>query len=130
MLLYDKREVAHLAHWASAADLGRLPSLGEAAGARLARGAIAGLGMLIVGALLLTDSQVKCGSKVMQPGETCTATRKGITTERIYDEQRSYNHRIGMYTTAGGPVVLLVCGAGLVIAVRKRRARALASEQA
>jgi hypothetical protein len=97
---------------------------------RFGIGVIAGLGMLIVGALLLSDSQVKCGSKVMQPGETCTTTRKGITTERTYEEQRSYNRRIGMYTTAAGPVVLLVCGAGLVIAVRKRRARALASGQA
>ena len=98
---------------------------------RFGIGVIAGLGMLIVGALLLTDSQVKCGSKVLQPGQTCTTTRKGVTTERTYEEQRSYNHRIGVFTTAGGPVVLLVCGAGLVFSVRKRRsARALASGQA
>jgi hypothetical protein len=97
---------------------------------RFGIGVIAGLGMLIVGGLLLTDNQVKCGSKAIQPGQTCTTTRKGVTTERTYDEQRSYNHRIGVFTTAAGPVVLLVCGAGLVISVRRRRARALASGQA
>jgi hypothetical protein len=92
---------------------------------RLVIGLVAGLGMLIFGGLALMDSSVKCGSKVMQPGDTCTSTRKGVTTQRTYDEQRSSNRRIGVIMTAAGPVVVLVCGAALVGAVRKRRSRAL-----
>lgn len=88
---------------------------------RLVIGVVAGLGMLVFGALALTDSAVKCAENVMQPGDICTTTRKGVTTERTYDEQRSENRRIGLIMTAGGPVVVLVSGAFLVGAVRKRR---------
>jgi hypothetical protein len=88
---------------------------------RLAIGVIAGLGMLVFGALALADSAVKCGDKVMQPGDTCVTTRRGATTERTYDEQGAQNRRIGLIMTAGGPVVALVSGAFLVGAVRKRR---------
>jgi hypothetical protein len=98
---------------------------------RFGIGLIAGLGMLIAGALILSDGAVKCGSKVIQPGQICESTPKGITTTRTYDEQRSYSRRVGVIMTAAGPVVVLVCGAALVGSVRKRRAaRALASGQA
>jgi hypothetical protein len=90
---------------------------------RLAIGLIAGLCMLVFGVLALTDSTVKCGGDVMSPGDTCTTTRKGVTTERTYDEQLAANRRTGLITTAGGPVVALFCGALLVGAIRKRRAR-------
>lgn len=92
---------------------------------RLAIGVIAGLGMLIFGGLALADSSVKCGDKVMQPGDVCKSTRKGVTSERTYDEQRSYNRRIGLIMTAGGPVVLVVSGAFLAKSVRKRRSSAV-----
>jgi hypothetical protein len=88
---------------------------------RLAIGLIAGLGMLVFGGLAMTDHSVKCGDKVMQAGDVCKTTRKGVTTERTYDEQRSYNRRIGVIMTAAGPVVVLVCGAFLVRGVRNRR---------
>jgi hypothetical protein len=88
---------------------------------RLAIGVIAGLGMLVFGGLAVTDDTVKCGKKVMQVGDSCTSTRKGVTSERTYDEQRSYNRRVGVIMTAAGPVVTIVCGAFLVNAVRKRR---------
>jgi len=89
---------------------------------RIVIGLIAGQGLLVVGALNLSDTAVKCGSKVMQPGGVCTTTRKGITTERTYDQQQSYNRRIGVFSTGGGLVVTVVCGALLVGAVRSRRA--------
>jgi hypothetical protein len=92
---------------------------------RLAIGVIAGLGMLIFGGLALADSSVKCAEKVMQPGDVCTTTRKGVTTERTYNEQRSYNRRIGLIMTAAGPVVLVVSGALLAKSVRKRRSSAI-----
>jgi hypothetical protein len=88
---------------------------------RLGIGIIAGLGMLVFGGLALADDTVKCGKKVMQVGDSCTSTRKGVTTERTYDEQRSYNRRVGVIMTAAGPVVTLVFGALLLNGVRKRR---------
>lgn len=91
---------------------------------RIVIGLIAGLGLLVVGALALSDTAVKCGSKVMRPGTVCATTRKGVTTERSYDQQRSYNRRIGVFSTGGGLVVTVVCGALLAGAVRRRRADA------
>jgi hypothetical protein len=81
--------------------------------------------MLIFGGLALADSSVKCADKVMQPGDVCKSTRKGVTTERTYDEQRSYNRRIGLIMTAGGPVVLIVTGTFLAKSLRKRRSSAV-----
>jgi hypothetical protein len=89
---------------------------------RIVIGLIAGVGLLVVGALNLSDTAVKCGSKVMQPGTVCTATRKGITTERTYDQQRSYNRRIGVFSVGGGLVVTVVCGALLAGTIRRRGA--------
>jgi hypothetical protein len=89
---------------------------------RIVIGLIAGLGLLVVGALNLSDTAVKCGSEVMQPRGVCTTTRKGITTERTYDQQQSYNRRIGVFSTGGGLVVTVVSGALLAGTVRKRRA--------
>jgi hypothetical protein len=86
--------------------------------------------MLVFGGLALADNSVKCGAKVMQPGDICTTTRKGVTTERTYDEQRSSNRRIGVIMTASGPVVALVSGAFLVGSVRKRRSRAVPARPA
>ena len=91
---------------------------------RLAIGVIAGLGMLVFGGLALADNTVKCGDKVMQVGDSCVSTRKGVTTERTYDEQRSYNRRVGYIMTAAGPVVFLVFGGLLLNGVRKRRSSA------
>jgi hypothetical protein len=88
---------------------------------RIVIGLVAGVGLLVVGALNLSDNVVKCGSKVMQPGDVCTSTRKGTTTERTYDEQRSYNRRVGTFSVGGGLVVTVVCGAVLVVTVRRRR---------
>ena len=51
-------------------------------------GLIAGLGLLVVGVLNLSDTAVKCGSEVMRPGDACSSARKGVTTERTYDQQR------------------------------------------
>jgi len=62
-------------------------------------GLIAGLGLIVVGVLNLSDSAVKCGAKVMQQGDICTTTRNGNSTDRTYDRQRSENRRIGVLST-------------------------------
>ena len=89
---------------------------------RIVIGLIAGVGLLVIGALNLSDTAVKCGSKVMQPGTVCSTTRKGTTTERTYNQQQSYNRRIGLFSAGGGLVVTVVCGAVLAVTVRRRRA--------
>lgn len=88
---------------------------------RLAIGVVAGLGMLLFGALALTDSAVTCGGDAMRPGDICTTIRRGITTVRTYEQQKASNGRVGLITTAAGPVVLLASGALLMGALRKRR---------
>lgn len=89
---------------------------------RLVIGLIAGLGMLVFGTLALADTSAKCGSEVMSRDDTCVTTRKGVTTERSYDEQIAANRRVGMISVAGGPVVAAFCGFMLVRTLRKRRA--------
>lgn len=88
---------------------------------RYAIGLIAGLGMLVFGALALSQSEVKCGADVIQPGQPCTTTRRGVTTERTYDQQNAQNRRIGIIATVAGPIVAIVSGVLLVGAVRQRR---------
>jgi len=89
---------------------------------RIVIGLVAGLGLLVVGALNLSDTAVKCGSKATQPGTVCSTARRGVTTERTYDQQRSYNRRIGVFSVGGGLVVTVVTGALLAGTVRRRRA--------
>jgi hypothetical protein len=89
---------------------------------RIVIGLVAGVGLLVVGALSLADTGVKCGAKVMHPGTVCvTTTRSGITTQRTYDQQRSHDRRYGMLFAGGGLVVTAVFGAALVGTVRRRR---------
>jgi hypothetical protein len=45
-----------------------------------------------------------------------------IRYKRTYDQQRSYNRRIGVFSAGGGLVVTVVCGAVLAVTVRRRRA--------
>lgn len=59
------------------------------------------------------DDEVKCGSRVMQPGDSCTTTRKGHTTTRSYAEQKDSNgwtpwilFGIGGVMIAGGGFML------------------------
>ena len=89
---------------------------------RLVVGLVAGVGLLVVGALSLSDTAVKCGPKVMQPGTVCATTRNGTTTERTYDQQRSYDRRMGLAFSVGGLVVTVACGALLAGTLRRRRA--------
>jgi hypothetical protein len=88
---------------------------------RIVIGLVAGVGLLVVGVLNLSDHAVKCGSKVMQPGAVCASTRNGITTRRTYDQQRSYNHRIGMFSVGGGLAVTVVIGGALLVGARRQR---------
>ena len=89
---------------------------------RLVIGVIAGLGMLVFGALAVADSDVKCGSEVMSRDDTCVTTRKGVTRERSYDDQLASNRRVGVISIVGGPIAAGFCGFLLLRTLRKRRA--------
>jgi hypothetical protein len=81
-----------------------------------------GLIFLVVGAFMLSTAEVKCGGKVMQPGQTCEETSGGSTVERDYDEQKADGAR-SAYLTAGFGGVSVAFGAlGFALWTRQRSA--------
>ncbi|WP_067531807.1 hypothetical protein [Nocardia crassostreae] len=78
---------------------------------------VIGCALLVGGVVTLGDSgsgKVMCGNREMHPGDTCTTTRKGKTTERSYDEQKESNgwtpwilFGIGGLLAVGGAVMLI-----------------------
>ncbi|SHE74999.1 hypothetical protein [Streptoalloteichus hindustanus] len=60
---------------------------------------------LLIGAVsTLSDDEVTCGGRVMQPGDVCKTTRKGRTTSRGYEEQKE-SDQTGGYVMLGFVVV-------------------------
>ncbi|WP_176200029.1 hypothetical protein [Actinomadura sp. NAK00032] len=70
-------------------------------------GIVLGIGLFIGGIASSGDSGVKCGSRTMSPGDTCTTVRNGSSTERTYDEQKSKNGRENVIMMIVGPLVAL-----------------------
>jgi hypothetical protein len=68
-------------------------------------GVIVGAGMFVGGLVLSTGDEVKCGQRVMRPGDVCTTVKGGSVTERSYEEQRSADNRIYIAGMIIGPIV-------------------------
>ncbi len=86
-------------------------------------GAVAlGLGILAVAVFALGGPDVKCGGEVMRPGDECVQVRKGKTTTRSYDEQKTLDERFryGAFVVGGA----LLVGGLTMIGVRAVRRRA------
>ena len=81
---------------------------------------ILGLIALGVGIFLMSETEVKCGSNVMKPGDVCTTTRKGVSTDRTFDEQKSSNELTAKIVTGVGGAMTLG-GAGWIIVSLTRR---------
>jgi hypothetical protein len=81
---------------------------------------ILGLIALGIGIYLMGQTDVKCGSEVMSPGDICETTRKGVSTESTYEEQKSSNQLSAKILTGVGGAMTLG-GAGWIIVGLTRR---------
>ncbi|HZM83593.1 MAG TPA: hypothetical protein VFC19_48370 [Candidatus Limnocylindrales bacterium] len=81
---------------------------------------ILGIIALGVGIFLMSQTEVKCGSNVMKPGDICTTIRKGVSTDRTFDEQKSSNELTAKIVTGVGGAMTLG-GAGWIIVSLTRR---------
>ena len=80
---------------------------------------ILGVVAVVFGLILMSSSEVKCGSQVMQEGDICQVTNKGSTTEKTYDEQKSSERTTAYLITGVG--ALLIIGGGVAFVLRARR---------
>jgi hypothetical protein len=92
---------------------------------------VVGIGMLAFSTGVgVNDTQVKCGSEIMGPGDVCEETRGGATVDtETYEEMKADNERArrtfntwGRWALLGGGVVLTAAGVLGIVAVRRRRA--------
>lgn len=82
---------------------------------KLAAGVLLGIGILIGGAITLTQNEVTCGASVMNSSDQCEETaRGGHIATRDYGEQQSDNKTGGWIMIGIGSVILLVFGLGLL----------------
>ena len=88
-------------------------------------GVLLGLFLFIAG-IVGKNGDVKCGSEVMRPGNTCV-TIGGGGGSRDYDAQKSKNERTGWIEIGIGAVFLVGGGVWLVAEIRGRRRAANAT---
>lgn len=79
---------------------------------------IVGAIALVIGVVLLSSSDVKCGSKKMSPGDICETTRNGSKTTATYDEQKVTDQRTGYAALGVGAIALLLGGVGFAMGGR------------
>ncbi|SPT50772.1 hypothetical protein [Actinomadura madurae] len=70
-------------------------------------GIVIGIGLFVGGVASSGDRDVKCGSRTMSPGDTCTTIRDGRATNRSYDVQKSKNGRENVIMMIVGPIVAI-----------------------
>ncbi|MBD2896016.1 hypothetical protein amrb99_49580 [Actinomadura sp. RB99] len=73
-------------------------------------GLVLGIGLFVGGLSSMPGGTVKCGERVMSPGDTCTTLRKGRATHRSYDEQKSKDGREAVIMMIVGPLLAVGCG--------------------
>jgi hypothetical protein len=86
---------------------------------------VLGAGLTFGGISELTSDRVSCGSTSMSPGDICSVTSNGSSSELTYDEQKSNNQRTG-YILVGLGGVFLLFGVGSIVGAVVRRGRATA----
>jgi hypothetical protein len=81
-------------------------------------------GGLVVAGFGQTDSdEVTCGGQVMSPGDICTETSHGSSTDYSYDEEKASGRQSGWVLVGIGGVVLAGgVAAGVGVARGRRRA--------
>jgi hypothetical protein len=85
---------------------------------------VLGVIALAVGIFMLNRTEVTCGSEVMQVGDVCEHTKRGVTTSTNSFEEEQANQRLGgtVFTAAGSALAL--GGAGWIVVSRLRGRRA------
>jgi hypothetical protein len=78
---------------------------------------------LVIGIVMLSTSDVKCGSKKMSRGDICETTRNGTKTRATYDEQKLTDQRTGYAAVGVGALALLIGGVGFVMTGRQNSPR-------
>ncbi|WP_202124345.1 hypothetical protein [Actinomadura physcomitrii] len=73
-------------------------------------GLVLGIGLFAGGLASMPGGTVKCGERVMSPGDTCTTLRNGRATNRSYDEQKSKDGREAVIMMIVGPLLAIGCG--------------------
>ncbi|MER6811414.1 hypothetical protein ABT299_19260 [Spirillospora sp. NPDC000708] len=73
-------------------------------------GLVLGIGLFVGGLSSMPGGTVKCGERVISPGDTCTTLRKGRATHRSYDEQKSKDGREAVIMMIVGPLLAVGCG--------------------
>jgi hypothetical protein len=93
------------------------------------------IGAIVIGVLaigfglysgLSPSDQVLCGTEVMQPGDLCDTTRRGITSTYTYDEMKE-NASQTPWIALGAGILILAYGIFLVLRARRRAAAAAAT---
>ena len=85
---------------------------------------ILGIIALGIGIFLMGQTEVKCGSEVMSPGDICETTRKGVSTESTYEEQKASGELSAKILTGVGGAMTLGGGAWIVISLLRRKPEA------
>jgi hypothetical protein len=81
---------------------------------------VVGAVALVIGIVMLSSTEVKCGGKTMSEGQICETTSNGSTTRNTYDEQKLADQRMGYLTVGFGALALLVGGVGFAMNGRPR----------
>ncbi len=82
---------------------------------------VLGVGGLATGVAGFLDTEVRCGSRVMAPGDTCTVRGKYAPFVRDYEEQEAAENLESSLGVGFGAMFLLLPAAGLVGTLRHRR---------
>ncbi|HEU5024074.1 MAG TPA: hypothetical protein VFV01_04050 [Spirillospora sp.] len=90
-------------------------------------GLVLGIGLFAGGVASMPGDTVKCGERVMSPGDTCTTIRKGRATDRSYDEQKSKDGREAVIMMIVGPLLAIGCGVVFLGPALTRRRKAAAA---
>ncbi|MEU9016332.1 hypothetical protein [Actinomadura sp. NPDC048394] len=90
-------------------------------------GLVLGIGLFVGGLASMPGDTVKCGERVMSPGDTCTTIRKGRATDRSYDEQKSKDGREAVIMMIVGPLLAIGCGVLFLGPALTRRRKAAAA---
>jgi hypothetical protein len=76
---------------------------------------VVGAVLLIIGIVMLSSTDVKCGNETMQPGQICEVDG----SPKSYDTMKSADQRSAYLAVGFGVLGLLVGGAGFALSARQ-----------